>query len=101
MGKNPQVVDSAIASKSQPMSSRLPAVAFCLIVSMTAFHCAVTQPVRVLHPEEVKLTGSLGGPIVPGTIATVIIPYATAGAAVGITQDVTAAGNVHLACWPQ
>jgi hypothetical protein len=48
MGKNPQVVDSAIASKSQPMSSRLPGVAFChstipWTMGVSEYHRTVTE----------------------------------------------------------
>ncbi|RPH32467.1 hypothetical protein EHM92_08645, partial [bacterium] len=78
------------------MSCRLVVSTLCLFLAATSFHCAVTQPVRVLNPGEARIAASIGGPVVPGSIPTVIIPYATAGAAVGISSDVTATGNVHL-----
>lgn len=78
------------------MSCRHLASALCFLCGLSSFHCAVTQPVRVLDPGEVRLTASVGGPVVPGSLPTVIVPYATAGTAVGITDAVTATGNLHV-----
>jgi hypothetical protein len=75
---------------------RHPVSLLCLLFGIISFHCAVTQPVRVLEPGEVRLTASIGGPIVPGTLPTVIVPYATAGGAFGVSEAVTATGNLHL-----
>lgn len=58
--------------------------------------CTVTQPVRVLEPDEVRLTASFGGPVVPSSIPTVVVPYGTVGAMVGVTEAVTVTGNVHV-----
>lgn len=58
--------------------------------------CGVTQPVRVLESNEVRVTTSFGGPVVPSSIPTVVIPYGTVGAMVGVSEDVTVTGNLHI-----
>lgn len=78
------------------MICRYLAAGLSLLLALSTYDCAVTQPVRVLSPGEVRVTASIGGPVVPGTLPTVIVPYATAGAAVGVTDQVTATGNLHL-----
>jgi hypothetical protein len=42
------------------------------------------------------VAASVGGPVVPSAIPTVVIPYATAGAMVGVSEGVTVTGNVHI-----
>jgi hypothetical protein len=63
---------------------------------LSAAGCSVTQPVRVLDQGEVRVAASVGGPVVPSAIPTVVIPYATAGAMVGVSEGVTVTGNVHI-----
>ena len=69
-----------------------------VIVTLLLFlgGCGVTQPVRVLDNNEVRLTASFGGPVVPSSIPTVVIPYATAGAMLGVSDGVTVTGNIHI-----
>lgn len=70
--------------------------AFALFSVLMTAGCSVTQPVRVLDDGEVRLAGSIGGPIVPSTMPTVIVPYGTVGGMVGVSRDVTVTGNVHV-----
>jgi hypothetical protein len=72
-----------------------PIVVASLAAAVTS-GCSVTEPVRVLDRGEVRLTGSVGGPVVPSSMPTVVVPYATAGAMVGISDNVTVTGNLHL-----
>lgn len=57
--------------------------------------CGAGAPVRVLKDEQVALQASLGGPIVPASVPTVLVPYLTAGASYGLTESVTLHGNLH------
>jgi hypothetical protein len=70
--------------------------AFVLNAALVAAGCSVTQPVRVLDAGEVRLAGSIGGPIVPSTMPTVVVPYGTVGGMYGVSRDVTVTGNVHV-----
>ena len=67
-----------------------------LIVSLSAFHCGVTQPVRVLAEGESQISGSLGGPFIPTRSATIPVPYLNVGYVHGYDERVTLTGNVHL-----
>ena len=58
--------------------------------------CGVTQPVRVIERDEVRVTTSFGGPVVPSAVPTVVIPYGTVGAMVGVSEGVTVTGNLHV-----
>jgi hypothetical protein len=57
--------------------------------------CSTTEPVRVLEPGEVRIVASVGGPVVPSAVPTVVIPYATFGLMKGVTDQLTVTGNVH------
>lgn len=71
-----------------------------LATTATAFFflsgCGSGQPVRVLPSGTSAITASLGGPIVPSTSPVGFVPYLTAGAQHGITENVTVHGNLHL-----
>jgi hypothetical protein len=74
-------------------------IAYCLAIAvllLSPVGCGVTQPVRVLDRDEVRVTASFGGPVVPSAIPTVVIPYGTVGAMAGVTEGVTVTGNVHI-----
>jgi len=58
--------------------------------------CGVTQPVRVLEPGEVRVTASFGGPVVPSSMPTVVIPYGTIGGMAGVAEGITVTGNLHI-----
>lgn len=68
----------------------------CIIV-MTCFlvGCGAVQPVRVLPEGQTSLTASLGGAVGVSTSPVGIVPYTVAGAAHGLTDNVTVHGNVH------
>ena len=73
--------------------------AFWLVIVpllFSAVGCGVTQPVRVLERDEVRVTTSFGGPVVPSSVPTVVIPYGTVGAMVGVSGEVTVTGNLHV-----
>jgi hypothetical protein len=67
-----------------------------LFTILLAAGCSVTQPVRVLDAGEIRLAGSVGGPIVPSSVPTVVVPYGTVGGMFGISKDVTVTGNLHV-----
>jgi hypothetical protein len=58
--------------------------------------CGLSQPVRVLQSGTTAITASLGGPIVPSSSPTGVVPYLTAGAMHGVNEHVTVHGNLHL-----
>lgn len=66
------------------------------LIMLTALGCGVTQPVRVLEKDQVRVTTSFGGPVVPSSIPTVVIPYGTVGVMAGLSDRVTVTGNVHI-----
>jgi hypothetical protein len=70
--------------------------AFALFTIFLTAGCSVTQPVRVLDAGELRLAGSVGGPIVPSSVPTVVVPYGTVGGMFGISRDVTVTGNLHV-----
>ena len=70
--------------------------AFALFMVVLAAGCSVTQPVRVLDAGEIRLAGSVGGPIVPSSVPTVVVPYGTVGGMFGVSRDVTVTGNLHV-----
>ncbi len=76
--------------------TRFPAFMLCLLFGLSSFHCAATQPVRVLDPGEVRIIASVGGPVVPSSMPSVVVPYATLGGAVGISEAVTATARLHV-----
>lgn len=58
--------------------------------------CGTGQPVRVLHEGETVVTGSIGGPVAPSKIPSVVVPYVTAGVMHGTTDNVTIYGSLHV-----
>jgi hypothetical protein len=70
--------------------------AFALFSMLALAGCSVTQPVRVLDAGEIRLAGSIGGPIVPSSVPTVVVPYGTVGGMFGISKDLTVTGNLHV-----
>lgn len=58
--------------------------------------CSVLTPVRALKTGEQQINLSLGGPWVPSSLPTIVVPYTTAGYARGITDDITISGNLHI-----
>lgn len=67
-----------------------------MTVSWFLIGCGATQPVRVIPKQSTSITASLGGPVVPGSSPTVVIPYLTGGVMHGATDDLTLHGNLHL-----
>ncbi len=57
--------------------------------------CSAVQPVRVLPVGQTQLTASLGGPILPNSSPTIIVPYLTLGAMHGVSESVTLTGQFH------
>ncbi|MBU3700261.1 MAG: hypothetical protein FGM33_09705 [Candidatus Kapabacteria bacterium] len=58
--------------------------------------CSMVQPVRVLQKGASAITTSIGGALVPESSPTGVVPYATAGYAYGVSEDVTLHGSAHL-----
>jgi len=58
--------------------------------------CSVLTPVRVIEKDHSQLNLSIGGPFVPSSTKTAIVPYTTFGYAYGLKEDLTFSGNVHL-----
>ena len=50
----------------------------------------------MLEKDHSQYNLSIGGPWVPGSVPTIIIPYCTLGYAYGIKNDLTLTGNFHL-----
>jgi hypothetical protein len=67
-----------------------------LLLIFISTGCSVLTTVRVLEKDHSQYNLSVGGPLVPGSVPTVIIPYCTLGYAYGIKNDLTLAGNFHL-----
>jgi hypothetical protein len=67
-----------------------------VILQVILAGCGAGVPVRVLPAQAVSVQASLGGPIVPESVPTVLVPYLTAGAAYGLTDEITLHGNAHL-----
>jgi len=89
-----------IAAVMKDETLRLPGTIACRlgIVSLILYAagCGVTQPVRALEDKEVRVTASFGGPVVPSSVPTVVIPYGIIGAMVGVSERVTVTGNLHI-----
>ncbi len=62
---------------------------------LVASSCGSVQPVRVLPAGQTELTASLGGPILPKSSPTIIVPYFMVGAMHGVSESLTLTGNVH------
>ena len=57
--------------------------------------CGSVLPVRVLDKGASQVSASIGGPIAPNTVPTVLTPYATLGAMHGVSDDITVHANFH------
>ncbi len=64
-----------------------------MIVMLNA--CSATQPVRVLRDGQSALTGSLGGPVVPGKSPLGFIPYLNVGYLYGLSDEITLQTSAH------
>jgi len=71
-------------------------ITFLLLFVFLSAGCSVLTTVRVLEKNHSQYNLSIGGPWVPGSVKTVIIPYTTLGYAYGLKNDLTLAGNFHL-----
>ncbi len=60
-----------------------------------AVGCSATAIVRPLPRGASAWTASVGGPWVPNSVPTVVIPYVTVGWQRGVTDDLTVGGAVH------
>jgi hypothetical protein len=63
--------------------------------ALTGAACSATLPVRVLPKGESRLIASFGGPYLPKSSPTFVIPYTTLGAMRGVTENTTLVYNVH------
>ncbi len=74
------------------------AVSVCsaVLIATLLGACGASQPVRVLKDGATAVTASVGGPFVPASSPTGVVPYLSAGAANGLTSEVTVHGNLHL-----
>jgi len=75
-----------------PLVARLCKVLCCI----ACIGCSSSLPVRVLPEGETRAIASVGGPIAPSTMPTVITPYLTVGAMHGVADLVTVHANVHV-----
>jgi hypothetical protein len=58
--------------------------------------CSATLPVRVLPKGESRIIASFGGPYLPQSSPTWLIPYITVGAMHGLTDNTTLVYDVHV-----
>ncbi|MEY3386053.1 MAG: hypothetical protein RIR53_864 [Bacteroidota bacterium] len=91
-------VHAAVSSRMKIASHRAPLrVCMTLLMVLAALSgCSLVQPVRVLDKGASAITTSIGGALVPESSPTGLVPYATAGYAYGIDDNVTVHGNAHL-----
>jgi hypothetical protein len=64
-------------------------------LAFTAAACSATLPVRVLPKGESRLIASFGGPYLPQSSPTWLIPYLTVGAMHGLSENTTLVYDVH------
>ncbi len=64
-----------------------------LAVAGTA--CSATHVVRPLPKGSSAVTASFGGPVLPSSVPTGVIPYLTLGLQRGVTDDLTVGGALH------
>lgn len=57
--------------------------------------CSATLPVRVLPKGESRIIASFGGPYLPQSSPTWLIPYLTVGAMHGLSENMTLVYDVH------
>jgi hypothetical protein len=62
---------------------------------MAMMSCGTVQPVRVLPQGQTELVAALGGPVLPQSSPTIVVPYLTLGAMHGVSEEVTLVGNFH------
>ena len=74
-----------------PLIARLCKVLPVLVV----IGCGSALPVRVLKEGATQINASIGGPIAPNSVPTVLTPYVTAGVMNGVTDDITVHANLH------
>jgi hypothetical protein len=67
-----------------------------VLIAIVLGACGASQPVRVLPATSTAITASVGGPVVPASSPTGVVPYISAGAAHGLSDEVTIHGNLHL-----
>jgi len=65
------------------------------IMTFVMMGCSAGQPIRILKDNETVITGSVGGPVVPAKVPTLIVPYLTAGIMHGISENITVHANLH------
>lgn len=68
---------------------------FALSAALLASACSATHIVRPLPRGTTALTASFGGPYVPSSVPTVVVPYLTLGVQRGVTDDLTLGGALH------
>lgn len=66
-----------------------------ILVTCVIMGCGAVQPVRVLPEGQTSLTASIGGAVGISASPAGFVPYTVAGAAYGLTEQVTVHGNVH------
>lgn len=71
---------------------------YAVLLAMAAFStgCGVTQPVRTIPAKTTQLSGSFGGGIIPFGGIAIPVPYLTAGALHGYSDDLTLFGSAHI-----
>ncbi|HVT38141.1 MAG TPA: hypothetical protein VHE78_03795 [Gemmatimonadaceae bacterium] len=74
--------------------SSLVVLVACTLVSSLA--CTATQPVRVLPKGQSRVIASLGGPYLPRSTPTALVPYSTVGLMHGASDNTTLVYNVHV-----
>ena len=67
---------------------------WCLALASAA--CSATLPVRVLPKGESRIIASFGGPYLPQSSPTWLIPYTTIGAMHGMSENTTLVYDVHV-----
>lgn len=68
---------------------------FAVFAAGTSIGCSATHIVRPLPQGTSAVTASFGGPYLPASVPTLVVPYLTLGYQRGMTHDVTVGGAVH------
>lgn len=71
------------------------ALAAAVAASIAAAGCSATAIVRPLPRGTSAWTASVGGPWVPSSVPTLVVPYVTVGWQRGVSDDLTMGGAVH------
>lgn len=77
------------------MRRGLAAVTAACTAAVTASGCSATHVVRPLPAGSRAVTASLGGPVLPNSVPTGVVPYLTIGLQQGRTDDLTVGGALH------